>query len=1041
MWNGPTAGGRATPIRILHVSDLHATDPIEEDQDRLATAALDHAARLLAGRRLHLLVCSGDLTKHGRPEEYERGRSLLLEPAMDRFDLGRQQVVLVPGNHEIAQAELEPVRGPTPANRAEVDAILGDPRELARAAAALGPWATFRDEFYGEEAPAQSSPLSAVHEHVFGGVSVGVAALNSSWRSRGKGDRDHLLLGHGQVAPALRAISDREVRLVVVHHPLDWLVDFDARETREELARHGVTVLSGHVHSPHATAELSEGGERLDLTAGCLYYHREYPNSFSLIEIDPTLQTVGVQVRRWYAGREDFDADLDLAPGGQIEFPLPLSRRARERGQAQFSQVIRRIGRAADALRDEPRSTSAEIRSVEDVIVEPPFLSRPHEEVGWTGDGGTRLEPRADPSTKDGDRTVLIVHGARQMGKTSALLWELERLYRLEPGRMPAYMTARESKLGTVHNDATLAKAADTFGFRRSAGEENEGPLLLAIDDIDGASPKRRGRIFEFISDNPEHAYLLSAGDDCATSLAAELEEAGVDFEQLFLGTFGYRELCLLAERVASAERADPDQVASLIVQRGLPRTPATMRTLLAVSAAREQPDDHSEQGLLAAYADRLLCVEAPGLPTLGLDPRQRVHLLAEVARVLDQAPGRALRRLDAEKQLVECLDRKGLSGSAGHILEALVRRGVLVERGKLVAFRSPALQQMFLGHWMVEGVARRESILADCGRNREAIRHGAWLRRNDPQVLRHVNAHAAGIAAGFGGATEADVDARFASEAAIRPWQKARLDIILRLQPTAVSGAGLYESDRLMAAIERELAADDRHAEEARELGEAIELLADVIRNSELVDDVPLKREALETAIEGAVRLIGALTDDDDGERSFRRLVSEQLEAALGGPPWHSEHEEKRMLLIFALTACRLSLQRRLEGCDLTETIAGVLDQGRLERSPCADCLATWLYVCFELPGWPRRLAALLDRLAEGSLLRDATMAACIERLRSRCSEPVAEDIVEILVAKNATRPRHRRRVRADLAHYRAERPARALEVSSPAASLSPAG
>lgn len=338
-------------IRILHVSDLHAAEPANEGQELLPEAALDHAAALLDGRQVHLLVCSGDLTKSSDPREYESGYSLLLEPAMRRFGLEPRQVILVPGNHEIAQTELDRVPSERPTT---ADPILEDPEELSAAMAPLEQWLAFYREFYGDDMPAQPGPLSFVHEYELEGASVGVAALNSTWLSRVEGDKGHLLLGHRQVEPALRAIADKDIRLVVVHHPFDWLTELDARETQEEFAKRGVTVLSGHLHSPDATAQQSSGGEILSLRAGCLYVHPKFPNSYSLIEIDPTLRIASVLFRRWYSTRSAFDADLEIAPDGHEEFPLPLSRRERERGHPHFSDVMRSIAETADSLASAP---------------------------------------------------------------------------------------------------------------------------------------------------------------------------------------------------------------------------------------------------------------------------------------------------------------------------------------------------------------------------------------------------------------------------------------------------------------------------------------------------------------------------------------------------------------------------------------------------------------------------------------------------------------------------------------------------------------
>jgi hypothetical protein len=675
------------------------------------------------------------------------------------------------------------------------------------------------------------------------------------------------------------------------------------------------------------------------------------------------------------------------------------------------------------------------IRSVDDVLVEPRFLDGPRE-ASDSRSAALGAARTVNPLAEMGDRQVILVHGTARVGTTSALLWLLAKAYRLDSERMPAYLTARESGLGTTRADATLAKAAGRFGYCRSAAAGEA--LRLAIDDIDLASEKKRLRILDFIAEAPQHRYLLAGDEECSGDLSAGLREAGVSFGQVFLARFGYRELCELAKRAPGAAAADVDLIASLIRSRRLPRTPSTMRTLINVSAARNESDDQSENDLLEDYADHLLRAEAPGLKDLGLGRRARVHLMAEIAAALDQAPDRSLPTLEAERRLVECFRGKGLSGSAGRIVETLVSRQVLVQSNDRLEFRDHAVRHLFLAHWMAERPDRKATILGECHRNREAIRHCAWLRRNDPEILERVTVHAAKAISGFVALSPARVDDLFEPFASERTWEKERLDAILRLLPTRAPKTSLDTTgDRFAAVLEREATPGDSPlAEQVHVLGEAVSLLSDVIESSELVDDTELKRGAFETAITGWALLIGALMAEDDGQ-SFRDLISDRVADVLGEHPWRSPEEEERASLIVALTTCSLSLQDRLGTSDLGETIAAALEREELTRSRCADCLATWLYVELELPQWPYRLGRLLDRLPRGSLLRDATVATCIDRLHPPCSEVVAGELESILIEKNAGRPRYRRRIQADLARYRRERPRKPVELSSREASV----
>ena len=55
----------------------------------------------------------------------------------------------------------------------------------------------------------------------------------------------------------LREIEDAEIRIVVMHHPLDWLAEFDAESARSLFEGSGVFVLTGHDHSADPTTEMS----------------------------------------------------------------------------------------------------------------------------------------------------------------------------------------------------------------------------------------------------------------------------------------------------------------------------------------------------------------------------------------------------------------------------------------------------------------------------------------------------------------------------------------------------------------------------------------------------------------------------------------------------------------------------------------------------------------------------------------------------------------------------------------------------------------
>ena len=73
---------------------------------------------------------------------------------------------------------------------------------------------------------------------------MAVLGLNSAWLARG-GDEDRLklALGERQVRAALDDALDADLRLALLHHPFDWLRDFDRKECQALLTRDGSEVV------------------------------------------------------------------------------------------------------------------------------------------------------------------------------------------------------------------------------------------------------------------------------------------------------------------------------------------------------------------------------------------------------------------------------------------------------------------------------------------------------------------------------------------------------------------------------------------------------------------------------------------------------------------------------------------------------------------------------------------------------------------------------------------------------------------------------
>ena len=192
--------GSALPVRLLHISDLHAGS-VEE------TAVEQSLEPLVERVRPELIVASGDLAHRGRRREHERAAAFLR-------GLGRPLLV-IPGNHDIPYVF---------------------PARFTR------PWAEFERQW-------------ETVQPVFRADDLVVVGLNSvrPWRHQSGGIRS------GQIARAKELLAEAPegaLRVVVLHH---HLIGAPWRSRKKPVARRSEVlaglvdagaelILAGHIH-------------------------------------------------------------------------------------------------------------------------------------------------------------------------------------------------------------------------------------------------------------------------------------------------------------------------------------------------------------------------------------------------------------------------------------------------------------------------------------------------------------------------------------------------------------------------------------------------------------------------------------------------------------------------------------------------------------------------------------------------------------------------------------------------------------------------
>jgi 3',5'-cyclic AMP phosphodiesterase CpdA len=346
--NAPVAKRKAaSPIRILHLSDIHFRAGNAWDWG----SVLRHLARFVAqevasGLAPDLVVLTGDLAFSGQADEYALARTWLEEVLWSVLTVGsapllpRDRLLLVPGNHDVDRGAIGSVARMVQEglldkqNQNEVAEVLGnaDQRELV-----IRRHASFLS-FYGDWL-GQSQTLPWWRKPFdIKGQRIHIAGLDSAWMASGDGDRGRLIIGRWQINQTVdvREAEGPDWRLALLHHPWDYLAEFDLRESRQAVHLHCDLLLRGHLHEGEVALVRPADPKRacLELAAGCLYESSRYPNAFQWVELHAQPRMVRVLFRVWNRGEWQVDRNQPGCPEGVAEIALGAEEARKETGIA-----------------------------------------------------------------------------------------------------------------------------------------------------------------------------------------------------------------------------------------------------------------------------------------------------------------------------------------------------------------------------------------------------------------------------------------------------------------------------------------------------------------------------------------------------------------------------------------------------------------------------------------------------------------------------------------------------------------------------------
>ena len=474
------------PIRLLHLSDLHFKAGTAWDADPLLRALCGFIEQEVAdGLVPDLVAITGDIAFAGLAKEYALARKGLDNLWPKLGGLAPERLLLVPGNHDVDRAKggflAEAVQEKllSGGDQRQIAIVLSESPEreilLQRQAAYLA--------FYADWLGAPQAQPWWQRTIALRGTKLHIAGLDSAWMACGDEDRGRLLLGRYQLTQTVETDEAEGAgwRIALMHHPWDYLAEFDSHPSRAVVHQSCDLLLRGHLHrrAPERVVPPDPSRGCLELAAGCVYNNSEYPNAFQWIELLPA-KRVRVLFRAWLHDAWTVDRNQPGCPEGRAEFDLgaqpatPKGKRD-EPPPADFRKYLQDLWEETALIDIRGLFTGrpeAKRFPIEDLYIE---LSA---SGGMTEEGEPRRPAeRGDALLKAAlQNPHLVIIGDPGCGKTTFLRWVAHCLAGDRLGRTPG---AAGQHLGLDRARLpVLVPIAGWLHFVECCKAQNKGPAL-----------------------------------------------------------------------------------------------------------------------------------------------------------------------------------------------------------------------------------------------------------------------------------------------------------------------------------------------------------------------------------------------------------------------------------------------------------------------------------------------------------------------------------------------------------------------------------
>ncbi len=569
-------------LGILHLSDLHINKESISVLDQLVEKLINDIEIVKQENNVEInLVCfAGDLIGRGDMAfegemQIEIAEKHFIHPLLKSLKLTNRDFIIVPGNHEvdirkISKATEKGLSGMESVK--DINDIVSNMEDEYKKR--IQYFYQYIQKNYIDDADIWELGYSI--ERSINGLKIGIAGIDSAWRSTGAGsiERGRMIVGEQQVTVLYDKIKNADFKICLMHHPIDWLIDLEMNNVEKKLNQFDL-VLRGHVHDLDDKQISTQRYKTIYNTSGKLYPLDNYYSGYSIISIDMNINQCRLFSREYLpAPREEFDKALRINKEGKTEYNL-ISYDSEKMTENDLKYQLKKYFEDSSEKFSMLKSyNSASPNKVGDFFVEPTMYKR-------SKNNKTEILEQDDEvknfiSIKDlilNKENVMMI-SKREGGKTTLLQQIGLKHSNIESEHIPVYIdilniSKSKERILTACYHFLFDNLSDSVHIKKEhiLSFLKKGKLILLVDNFNVSDSDHIKWLRNFIKEFPKNRFIFTCEENFYQSNnMRKLPELGIEYIPIYLEFFGKRQVREMVTKWGNGKHDfDPNEMTNKI--------------------------------------------------------------------------------------------------------------------------------------------------------------------------------------------------------------------------------------------------------------------------------------------------------------------------------------------------------------------------------------------------------------------------------------------------------------------------------------------